>query len=116
MVKPMVEKSPNALSVFTRGAQILDLRHGERGVVGADATRALADVDQPILVAVDQRAQQDAAHQREDGGVGADAEGQGEHHRNRESLSAGKRAHGELQVVKKGHDRVGHENGSLQKK
>ena len=88
MVKPMVEKSPNALSVFTLARKILDLRHGERGVLDADAGRALADVDQPVLVAIDQRPQQHAADQREDGGVGADAERQREHDGDRQPLGA----------------------------
>ena len=57
-------------------AQVVDLRDRERGVLGADARRALADVDQPILVAVDERPQQHAADDAEDGGVGADAERQ----------------------------------------
>ena len=38
--------------------------------------RALTDVDQPLLVAVDQRPQQHAADDAEDRGVGADAQRQ----------------------------------------
>jgi hypothetical protein len=56
------------------GAQILDFGHGERCVDVADARGALADVDQPVLVAINERFEEHAAHQREDGGVGADAE------------------------------------------
>ena len=37
IVKPMVEKSPKAVSVLTRAAKVLDLRDREGGVVGADA-------------------------------------------------------------------------------
>ena len=39
------------------GAQVLDLGDREVGVLGADSGRALADVDQPVLVAVDERPQ-----------------------------------------------------------
>jgi hypothetical protein len=35
--------------------QVLDFGHREDGVVDADPLRALADVDQPILVPIDQR-------------------------------------------------------------
>lgn len=35
--------------------EILDLGHGERGVLGAIAWSALADVDEPVFVGVDQR-------------------------------------------------------------
>ena len=38
--------------------------------------RALADVDEPVFVAIDERPQEDAADDAEDGGVGADAERQ----------------------------------------
>src|SRR6266403_865405 len=53
---------------FNAGAQILDFGHGECCVVVASAQGALADVDQPVLVAVDERLEEHAAHQREDGG------------------------------------------------
>ena len=42
----------------------------------ADARRALPDVDEPIRLAVDQRPEQHAPDDAEDGGVGADAERQ----------------------------------------
>jgi len=61
---------------FNAGAQILDFGHGERRVVVAGAQGALADVDEPVLVAVDERLEEHAAHQGEDGGVGADAQRQ----------------------------------------
>jgi hypothetical protein len=59
---------------FHVGAQVLDLGHGESGVFDADAGRALADVDEAIFLAVRKRAQQDAAHQSKDSGIGAYAE------------------------------------------
>ena len=74
IVKSMVEKSPKAVSVLTRDAEVANLGDGEVGVLGADPLGALADVDQAILVAVDQRPQQHAADDAEDRGVGADAE------------------------------------------
>src|SRR5262249_40079487 len=85
---------------FDAIAQILDLRHGEGNVVGADAARALADVDQPILVAVEERPQQHAAHHAEDGGVGADAERQCEYHGHRKPLGASERAERNSQIMK----------------
>jgi hypothetical protein len=76
MVKLMAEKSPKALMLFTPVAQVLQLRDGEGGVVGPDPIRALADVDQAVLVAVGERPQQHAAHEAEHRGIGADAERQ----------------------------------------
>jgi hypothetical protein len=35
------------------GLQVLDLRHGKRGVVGLDSRSTLADIDQPGFVTVD---------------------------------------------------------------
>ena len=61
---------------FNTGAQILDIGHGERGVFVAGARGALADVDQPVLIAVDKGFEKHAAHQGEDGGISADAERQ----------------------------------------
>ena len=57
-------------------AQVIDLRDRERGVLAGDARRALADINKVRLVFVDERPQEDAPHDAEDGGVGADAEGQ----------------------------------------
>ena len=73
-VKSIVENSPKALIECARDLQVVDLGDRERGVRCADARGALTDVDQPVLVAIDQRPQQHAAHHAEDGGVGADAE------------------------------------------
>ena len=81
------EVAERAQSLHAR-AQILNLGNGKRRVVRADAERALADVDQPVLIAVHQRPQQNAPHQREDGRVGADAEGQRQHHGNRQPFTA----------------------------
>src|SRR5262245_56457877 len=61
---------------FDAFTQVLDFRHREGYVVGADAVRTLADVDQTVLVAIDKRPQQYAADHAEYGGVGADPERQ----------------------------------------
>ena len=47
---------------FYAGAQILYLGYGKRSVFIADAEGALSDIDQPVLVAVDERLEQDSAH------------------------------------------------------
>src|SRR5207253_2901670 len=56
------------------GADVHELRHGEGGVVDADALGALANVDDAVFIAIVERAKQYAANDAEDGGVGADAE------------------------------------------
>src|SRR2546422_1032922 len=93
---------------FNAGAQILDFRHGERRVFGAHTFGALADVDEAVFVAVDERTEKHAAHQREDGGVGADAEGEGEDHGESEALGAGQRPKSYFQIVKEQRGRKGH--------
>ncbi len=62
------------------GLNVLDFGDGKRGVFVAQARRALADVDEPVLVTIDERLEQDAANESEDGCVGSDAERQGENH------------------------------------
>jgi len=64
----------NRAQSFHAGLQILNLGHGKRAVVLAEAEGALPDVDQSVLVAVNQRLEQDSANQGENGSVGADAE------------------------------------------
>jgi hypothetical protein len=61
-------------------SQILNFRHRPGAVFGADAGRALPDIYEPVLVAVDQWFDEHAAHQRENGGVGADAHGERSDH------------------------------------
>src|SRR6202041_3184074 len=60
------------------GFYVLDFGHGERCVVLSHAGGALADVHEPVLVAVDERLEQYPAHERKDGSVGPDAKRQGE--------------------------------------
>ncbi len=52
-------------------AEVLDFRDRKHRVLVPQAPRALADVDQAILVTVDERPQQHASDNAEDGGVGA---------------------------------------------
>ena len=112
IVNSMVEKSPNAVSDLDAAAQVAELRHREVGVLDADARRALADVDQPVFVAVDQRPQQHAADDAEDRGVGADAERQREDDGDGQPLDPGERPEGEAEVGNEAHDsRAGTRNG-----
>ena len=84
---------------FHAGAQILDFGHGEGCVFVADSRGALTDIDQPVLVAVDERFEEHSAHQREDGGVGADAKRQRQHHRERQPFGSSQRAECNSQIV-----------------
>jgi hypothetical protein len=68
--------------------EVVDLGHGERHVLERETFGGLADVDQPIGFAVDERPKEHAANHGEDGGVGADAEGKRDHHRGRQRLGA----------------------------
>ena len=94
----IVEKSPNALSDFTRRPQILQLRHREVRVRHADARRALADVDEAVGVAVDQRPQQHAADDAEDRRVGADPQRQRDDDGDGQALGSGERPKGDSKV------------------
>ena len=55
----MAEKSPNAFRVFTlaRKSSISGTEN-----VAFSSPSALPDIDQPVLVAVDKRLEQDSAH------------------------------------------------------
>ena len=83
------------------GAQIVDLGNGKRGVFVADAKRALTDVDEPVLVTIDERLEEDAADECEDGGVGTDAERQGKDHDDRKPASAQERVKRNSQIAEK---------------
>ena len=85
---------------------VVDFRHRERHVLGADAGRALADVDQAIFVAIDERTQQHAADDAEDRGVGADAERERHHDGGGETLRAPERAQRDAHVPPEGRGRV----------
>jgi hypothetical protein len=64
-------------------SKVVDFGNRERCILRPDATRRLSDVDQPILIAVHERPQEDAADDAEDRGVGADAQRQGQDDRYR---------------------------------
>src|SRR5580698_5872808 len=87
IVKFMAEKSPNALTVFTLARKSCSSGTENAAFFGADTGGALSYVNQPVLVAIDQRLEQDSAHQRENSGVRADAERQREHHCDRQPWS-----------------------------
>ena len=80
-------------------ADVLNLRNRERRVFAADAGCALPDVEQPLLVAVDQRPEEHRSHEAEDGGVDADAEGERRDHRQREPLDPPQRSNGVFQLL-----------------
>src|ERR1700677_2667528 len=84
---------------FYARAQILYLRYGKGRVVVADAGGALSDIDQPLLVAVDKRLEQDSAHQRENGSVRADAERQCKNHGDRQPWSPNQRVGRNSQIA-----------------
>ena len=60
--------------------------------------QAVADTDETIRLVEGQRAQQDAFHEREDGGGGANAERERKHDRERETGSAAQLAQCEAQI------------------
>ena len=72
--------------------EVINLGHRERRVRDGDSRCALTDVDQPILVAIDERPEQHAADDAEDRSVGADAERQRDDDGRRESPRAHERA------------------------
>src|SRR6266436_8376715 len=80
------------------GFKVQNFRHGEVDVLATDAESALPNVDEAILIGIHQRAKEDAAHQAEDGGVGADAQRQREHHGDRQPLGAPKRTNRNFQI------------------
>ena len=103
IVKSMVEKSPKARQRLDARLQVADFRHREVRVLDADAARALADVDQAVFVAVDERPQEHAPDDAEDGGVGADAERQGEDDGDGQALDPGQRPQRKPEVGDEAH-------------
>src|SRR5260370_22471253 len=65
---------------FDACTQVVNFRNGEWDLPGADTRRALLDVNEAVLVAVDEGPQEHATYQTEDGGVGGHAHRQREHH------------------------------------
>ena len=60
-------------------AEVAYLGDGEEHVLAAEPVGRVAEVDQPVAVAMGQRLEQHAAHDAEDRGGGADAEREGDH-------------------------------------
>ena len=84
-------------------AKVPDFRHRKVRVLGADAARALADVDQAVFVAVDERPQEHAPDDAENRGVGADAERQGDDDGDGQSLDPGQRPQRKPEVGDEAH-------------
>src|SRR5260370_42142332 len=91
---------------FDDCAQALNFRHGEWDAAGADTRRALLDVNEAVLVAVDERLEKHAAHQAEDRGVRADSQGQREYHGDFQPFAARERTGCESYVLKGGQARL----------
>src|ERR1700721_1161904 len=72
-------------------------------VLRTDARGALSDIYQAIFVAVYERSQQDATHQRKDGRIGADAERQCEDYGAGQPRSARQRVDRKSEIANKGH-------------
>ena len=85
-------------------AQVLDLRHREDRVLDPPAGRALADIDEPIFIAIDQRPQENPADDAEDGGIGADAERQGDDHCDGQPLDPGERPESKANIGDEAHN------------
>src|SRR5580704_13733138 len=81
------------------GLNVLQFRDRKISIGAANAGSALANINEVIFVAVDQRAQQNAANQREDSRVGANTERQRENHGDRQPFCAQERAYGDFQIL-----------------
>ena len=84
-------------------AQVVDFGNGEGGVYGMQAGCALANVEEAGFVAIGEGAQQHGADDGEDGGVGADAEGEREGHGDPEGGDAGEGANSDSEITKERH-------------
>ena len=103
IVNGMTEKSPNSDNDFTRPCKSRSSGTEKLAFGTGDARRALAQIDQAILVLVDERPQQHAAHHAEDGRVGADAQRQGGDDGEGEAFDPGQRAEGVADVGEQAH-------------
>ena len=88
IVNPISEKSPNALKVRMPARKSVISGTEKLAFSAPIPLRALADVDQPVLVAIGQGLEQHAPDHTEDGGVGADAERQRQYDRDGEPFHA----------------------------
>jgi hypothetical protein len=58
----------------------------------------MPEVQKAILITIDQRAEQDAAHHTEDGGIGPDSQRQRQHDGNRKTLAMKERPGRKTQI------------------
>ena len=92
MVNSMVEKSPNAVSVLTPRLQVRSSGIENLALSMPMPVRALTDIDQAVLIAVDQRPQEHAPDDAEDRGIRADPERQGQDDGDGQALDPGQRS------------------------
>ena len=106
---PMLEKADAALIIgdpalhldpATLPFQVLDLGHGKGHLILPVSRRALPNVDKLVFTAVDQRPQQNATHQAEDGGIGSNSQCQCQDHRDRQAFAAPQRPQRHLKILK----------------
>ena len=88
----------DAAEALRTSAEVVDLGDGEHDVLAARAVDRVAQVDEPVAVAVRQRLEEHAANDAEDRGIGADAEPQGKHDGDGEAARAGEAAEGVAEV------------------
>ncbi len=86
--------------------EVVDFGHRERRVLRAKSRRALANVDQSIFIAIDERAEKHASNDAEDRGVGADAESERDHDGGRQALRTAEGAQGNSHVASERRGRV----------
>jgi hypothetical protein len=85
------------------GLQVAQLGNREVRVLDIDARRTLPDVDQAVFVLIGEGAQEHALDHGEDGGVGADAERQGQHDGEGESPGLCQGTRGVTEIIEHGH-------------
>src|SRR6202007_122482 len=78
---------------------ILKLGDREINILVAGAEGTLLDIDETLLIRIDQGAKENAAHEAEDGGIGADTEREGDDDGKCEAFGAGERAKGKSQIL-----------------
>src|SRR5205823_6332013 len=83
------------------GFEVLDFGDREKGVIHAHAGGALLNVDEPVFVGIHERAEENAAHEAKDGGIGADPQGKRDDDSKRETFGPRKGAKSKPQVLNK---------------
>src|SRR5260370_6585646 len=76
---------------FDACAQVLNFRHGEWDAAGADTRRALLDVNEAVLLAVDAKLEKHPPHPAGDRGGSAGSQGQREDRADFPTLSSRRR-------------------------